>query len=211
MSISVDSSSYATYLQQLQSSSKSNSSAQVQSGTDSRPPPPPADGDNPMMKDLTSALSELGIDVSSLTGSSDDDSDDSTTTSSTSSSSSSSSTSATSSSDAQSALQSFVQSLMETLHQQGASGSQTASSDGYGDSNPMKQDMQTLIAKLSSGSDSSDTSDSGVSSLQSKFNDLLSSLGASNSGASLSDFLGNFASKMPSGGSATGNLVNTTA
>lgn len=209
MSISVDSSSYATYLQQLQSSSKSNSSAQVQSGTDSRPPPPPADGDNPMMKDLTSALSELGIDVSSLTGSSDDDSDDSTTTSSTSSSSSSSSsTSATSSSDAQSALQSFVQSLMETLHQQGASGSQTASSDGYGDSNPMKQDMQTLIAKLSSGSDSSD---SGVSSLQSKFNDLLSSLGASNSGASLSDFLGNFASKMPSGGSATGNLVNTTA
>ena len=101
---------------------------------------------------------------------------------------------------------------METLHQQGASGSQTASSDGYGDSNPMKQDMQTLIAKLSSGSDSSsDSSDSGVSSLQSKFNDLLSSLGASNSGASLSDFLGNFASKMPSGGSATGNLVNTTA
>ena len=72
--------------------------------------------------------------------------------------------------------------------------------------------MQTLIAKLSSGSDSSsDSSDSGVSSLQSKFNDLLSSLGASNSGASLSDFLGNFASKMPSGGSATGNLVNTTA
>ncbi len=209
MSISVDSSSYATYLQQLQSSSKSNSSAQVQSGTDSRPPPPPADGDNPMMKDLTSALSELGIDVSSLTGRSDDDSDDSSTSStSTSSSSSSSSTSATSNSDAQSALQSFVQSLMETLHQQGASGSQTASSDGYGDSNPMKQDMQTLIAKLSSGSDSSD---SGVSSLQSKFNDLLSSLGASNSGASLSDFLGNFASKMPSGGSATGNLVNTTA
>ena len=48
--------------------------------------------------------------------------------------------------------------------------------DGYGDSNPMKQDMQTLIAKLSSGSDSSDTS--GISAEMEACERVLASAGA---------------------------------
>ena len=104
---------------------------------------------------------------------------------------------------------------METLHAQGSSDSSSTSTEGYGETNPMKTDLNTLLSKLSSADDSateSTSTDGSVSDLQSKFSDLLSSLGASDSGVSLSDFLQSFSSKVPDGSNShIGNVVNTTA
>ncbi len=82
----------------------------------------------------------------------------------------------------------------------------------------MKADMQTLLSKLglsseSSSTDSTSSTDSSVSELQSKFSDLLESLGASDSGISLGDFLTSFSGKIPEGRGQgrIGNVVNTTA
>jgi hypothetical protein len=49
--------------------------------------------------------------------------------------------------------------------------------------------------------------------LQTKFSDLLTSMGASASGVSLSDFLTSFSNKIPDGAGQgrIGNVVNTTA
>jgi hypothetical protein len=162
-----------------------------------------------MMSDLADVFAELGISTESLSASSSTDASGDTT-----------STTA-SSSDAQTALAAFMQTLMDTLHAQGAgkSAAENEGSDGYGQSNPMKADMQTLLSKLglasesTSSTDSTSSSDSSVSELQSKFSDLLNSLGASDSGVSLGDFLTSFSSKIPEGRGQgrIGNVVNTTA
>lgn len=206
MSLNIDaSSSYASLIQRLQSSTKTSNSSSVQG---SMPPPPPQGGENKMMSDLADVFAELGISTDALSASSSTDASGDTT-----------STTA-SSSDAQTALAAFMQTLMETLHAQGAGQSAAAGegSDGYGQSNPMKADMQTLLSKLglsseSSSTDSTSSTDSSVSELQSKFSDLLESLGASDSGVSLGDFLTSFSSKIPEGRGQgrIGNVVNTTA
>jgi len=207
MSLNIDaSSSYASLIQRLQSSTKTSNSSSVQG---SMPPPPPQGGENKMMSDLADVFAELGISTEALSTSSSTDSSSETT-----------STSA-SSSDAQTALAEFMQTLMDTLHAQGAGKSAAGNegSDGYGQDNPMKADMQTLLSKLglssdtSSSTESTSASDSSVSELQSKFSDLLNSMGASDSGVSLSDFLTSFSSKIPNGGGQgrIGNVVNTTA
>lgn len=65
MSLSIDSSgTYLSYLQKTQSTS-SQQGSQVQGGGNP-PPPPPSDGNNPMMSDLMSALSSLGISTEQL-------------------------------------------------------------------------------------------------------------------------------------------------
>jgi len=205
MSLNIDaSSSYATLIQRLQSSTKTSNNGDVQGSM----PPSPKGGENKMMSDLADVFAELGISTESLTTSSTDSS--STTTN-----------SSTASSDAQTALAEFMQTLMDTLHAQGSGKSSGGSdgSDGYGQDNPMKADMQTLLSKLglssdtSSSTESTSASDSSVSELQSKFSDLLNSMGASDSGVSLSDFLTSFSSKIPNGGGQgrIGNVVNTTA
>ncbi|GAB3215508.1 hypothetical protein [Pseudaeromonas pectinilytica] len=207
MSLNIDaSSSYASLIQRLQSSTKTSTSSSVQG---SMPPPPsPQGGESKMMSDLADVFAELGISTDALTTSSSTDTSSETT-----------STSA-SSSEAQTALAEFMQTLMDTLHAQGAgkSAAENEGSDGYGQSNPMKADMQTLLSKLglsseSNSTDSTSSTDSSVSELQSKFSDLLNSLGASDSGISLGDFLTSFSSKIPEGRGQgrIGNVVNTTA
>lgn len=205
MSLNIDaSSSYASLIQRLQSSTKTSTSGSVQG---SMPPPPPQGGENKMMSDLADVFAELGISTESLTTSSTDTSSDTTSTT-------------ASSSDAQTALAEFMQTLMDTLHAQGPGKSAAGNegSDGYGQDNPMKADMQTLLSKLglsseSSSTDSTSSTDSSVSELQSKFSDLLESLGASDSGISLGDFLTSFSGKIPEGRGQgrIGNVVNTTA
>lgn len=106
-----------------------------------------------------------------------------------------------------SALSSFMQTLMETLHSQGAGDEAIKSGDQQ--SNPMQLDLQSLISKLTGSSD--DSSDSGVSSLQSQFSSLLDSFGASDSGVTLDQFVSAFASKVPSGRSEPGYVIDTTA
>lgn len=207
MSLNIDaSSSYASLIQRLQSSTKTSNSSSVQGSMP--PPPPPQGGENKMMSDLADVFAELGISIEGLSASSSTDASSDTT-----------STTA-SSSDAQTALAAFMQTLMDTLHAQGAgkSAAENEGSDGYGQSNPMKADMQTLLSKLglsseSSSTDSTSSTDSSVSELQSKFSDLLDSLGASDSGVSLGDFLTSFSSKIPEGRGQgrIGNVVNTTA
>ena len=207
MSLNIDaSSSYASLIQRLQSSTKTSNSSSVQGSMP--PPPPPQGGENKMMSDLADVFAELGISTDALSASSSTDASGDTT-----------STTA-SSSDAQTALAAFMQTLMDTLHAQGAgkSAAENEGSDGYGQSNPMKADMQTLLSKLglsseSSSTDSTSSTDSSVSELQSKFSDLLESLGASDSGVSLGDFLTSFSSKIPEGRGQgrIGNVVNTTA
>lgn len=208
MSLNIDaSSSYASLIQRLQNSTKTSTSSSVQGSMP--PPPPPQGGENKMMSDLADVFAELGISTDALSASSSTDASGDTT-----------STTA-SSSDAQTALAAFMQTLMDTLHAQGAGQSTTENegSDGYGQSNPMKADMQTLLSKLGLSSettgstDSTSSTDSSVSELQSKFSDLLESLGASDSGISLGDFLTSFSSKIPEGRGQgrIGNVVNTTA
>lgn len=163
------------------------------------PRKPPEGGE--MMAQLEQALSNMGIDLSSLSG-----------TSSASSPSGTEDATTTTSTDSQSAMKEFMQTLMETLHEQGKPEENSSTTGNYQSDNPMLKDLNTLISKLSNGSsDSSDgTDNSGISKLQSSFDNLISSLGGTTGSASLADFLGQFASGMKDAPPA-GNNVQTTA
>ena len=94
MSLNIDaSSSYASLIQRLQSSTKTSNSSSVQG---SMPPPPPQGGENKMMSDLADVFAELGISIEGLSASSSTDASSDTT-----------STTA-SSSDAKTALAAFM-------------------------------------------------------------------------------------------------------
>lgn len=188
MSVSSVSANSLSSLVQTMQSSMQNSSVK---GEDKRMPPPPPQEGGQMMSDLSDVLEELGISTATSTSSTDESSDSTTVTS----------------SDDQ--LKAFMETLMKTLHEQGAGKGESGSGSEYGETNPMKTDMQSLISKLTS---SGSSSDSAISELQSQFSALLGSSGAANSGVTLSDFLQKFSSKIPDGSnSRLGSVVNTSA
>ncbi|WP_421239844.1 hypothetical protein [Aeromonas enteropelogenes] len=144
------------------------------------PPPPPQGANNKMEEDLKSVLAELGL--SGGAEESDKVSDSSG-----------------------SSLETFMASLMDALHaqQEGSKAIAAGSSD-----NPMKLDLQSLLAQLDGEGEQS----SEVSALQSQFSSLLESSGSSGSGVSLKEFLSAFASKIPSDApDRRGYLVDTQA
>ncbi|MGY3927184.1 hypothetical protein [Aeromonas simiae] len=101
-------------------------------------------------------------------------------------------------------LTAFMQTLMETLHQQGAAQGQESAAQ----ESPMQRDLQSLLGQLTGSSESSSSS---TDELQGQFSSLLDSLGASESGVTLQQFLSAFSGKMENGRSEPGYFVNTSA
>ncbi|MCS0609393.1 hypothetical protein NX773_14575 [Massilia solisilvae] len=232
MSISSISSSLSSLTQTSQLGSASRASAddqaqQVQGGA----PPRPHGGGGLGKAVMQSLADTLGIDTSSAGGASATDGSTSTA---------ASTAGTTDVASAQQALGSFMQSLMSALHAQGAgasasSGTNGRDPDGDGDGHKgprmgqggpgrMESDLQSLIQKLASSSTGTSTSsdsttsshstpsDSGTSTLQDSFKNLLSALGVSTDGSSdkLNSFLQSLQSKMADVHPA-GNAVNTSA
>ena len=220
MSISALSSSSAasslSFLSRLSSTNKNSSNS-----TDGVRPPPPPDGGG-FADAIADALKSIGI------------SDTSTSTSSTDASaaaSSSDSTSTTDGTDIAAALGSFLQSLMGALHAQNSGNdapppySEQQGSGAPGGPGKLELDLQSLIAKLGSGSDSATTSTDGADSgdavdqLESAFGNLLDKLGTSSTASSdstsndaatkLAAFLQALSAKV-GGNGTSGNMVNTT-
>lgn len=183
--------------------------------TGGTPPPKPDDG--AFLDAISSALSAIGVTVADGESEASDDATASGT---------------AGTADAGQALGAFLHQLMGSLRAQGGAGD--SGEEGEGGEPPagpppggggsglgnIESDLQSLLSKLtSSGSDSTASSDSGVSELQSSFSSLLSALGgSSDSGSSdkLASFLqalsGSLGSASAGGSlSSSGNLVNTTA
>jgi hypothetical protein len=207
--------SQLSYVSKSSSASSGDASGQVRNG-----PPPPRDGGG-FMDAIASALQSIGV----------SNSDSGTSTTSTTSSTSDSSTdSSASSGNAAQALGSFLHELMGALHKQGATSSSSGDKPSYGappSGGPgrMEADLQSLISKLGSGSDSDtastgstastdseDSEDTTTSSLATSFQGLLQALGSDTSGAStkLTSFLQALSDKLPDAG-ASGNMINTSA
>jgi hypothetical protein len=198
--------SQLSYVSKLGSTSAGGESGQVGNG-----PPPPRSGSG-FIDAIASVLESLGLSEG-----------DSAT-----ADSSSPDAGSTGSGNAAQALGSFLHELMGALHEQGASSSESSSSSGDGQAygppggaggpggpggpGKLEADLQSLISKLGSSSEtagSDGTQDSG-SALQSSFQGLLEALGSdtSNSGSKLASFLQALSDKLPNAGSS-GNLINT--
>lgn len=179
--------------------------------------PPPRPDDSAFLDAISSALSSIGVTVAD--GESEASGD----------------AAASGTADAGQALGAFLHQLMGSLRAQ--SGAGNSGEEGEGGEPPagpppggggrgpgnIESDLQSLLSKLtSSGSDSTASSDSNVSELQSSFSSLLSALGGSsngnNSGSAdkLASFLqalsGSLGSASAGGSlSSSGNLVDTRA
>jgi hypothetical protein len=202
--------SQLSYVSKLGSASAGAESGQVGNG-----PPPPRSGGG-FIDAIASVLESLGLSEG-----------DSAT-----ADSSSPDASSTGSGNAAQALGSFLHELMGALHEQGASSSESSSSSGDGQAygppggaggpggpggpGKLEADLQSLIAKLGSSSESAgsegteDSAEDSGSALQSSFQGLLEALGSdtSNSGSKLASFLQALSDKLPNAGTS-GNLINT--
>jgi hypothetical protein len=199
-------------------SALSNILAQANPSTDgsnatATPPAGAPNGD--LIAAILSSLASLGATGSSTASA----------TSGTGSTASTSSTSgAASSTDVPADFQSFVHSLLAALKSQsGGDSAQHTASDGTTSTgsvtnsqggNPgsgLASDVDSLIQSLNNTSaDSSTTTSSADSTLQTSFNKLVADLGGSSGAASLTSFLQSFSANIQSA-SALGNLVNAQA
>lgn len=213
---SLTSSSAASQLSYVSKTGSANANDSGESGQVGNGPPPPQSGGG-FINAIASVLESLGLsEGDSATG-------DST-----------SSDGSTGSGNAAQALGSFLHELMGALHEQGASPESSSPGDGQaygppggnggpggpggpggaGGSGKLEADLQSLISKLGSSSEtagSDGTEDSG-SALESSFQSLLEALGSdtSNSGGKLASFLQALSDKLPNAGTS-GNLINTSA
>ena len=181
------------------------SNADGESGQVGNRPPPPPDGGG-FIDAVASALESLGISDGGSAG-----------------------TEASSSGNAAQALGSFLHEMMGALHEQGASSSPSPSSSsssgdshgyglpgGAGGPGKLEADLQSLIAKLGSSTEtdsadsSSDSTGEPGSWLETSCQSLLEALGGDTSDASgkLASFLQALSDKLPNAGTS-GNLINT--
>lgn len=179
------------------------SNADGESGQVGNRPPPPPDGGG-FIDAVASALESLGISDGGSAG-----------------------TEASTSGNAAQALGSFLHEMMGALHEHGASSSPSSSSSsgdshgyglpgGAGGPGKLEADLQSLIAKLGSSTEtdsadsSSDSTGEAGSSLETSFQSLLEALGGDTSDASgkLASFLQALSDKLPNAGTS-GNLINT--
>ncbi|HWW69562.1 MAG TPA: hypothetical protein VN089_06470 [Duganella sp.] len=209
----LSSTSAASQLNFLNRLGGSNSS----SGTEAVRRPPPPDGGG-FADAIAEALKSIGVTDTSTSG-----------TNGTTSTTSTGDTEATDGTDTVAdALGSFLQSLMGALHAQNSGQTEApspyseAAGKGGGGPGKLESDLQSLIAKLSSGgtatsADSTDDADA-VSDLETTFQNLLDKLGGgsatadadgTDAGTKLAAFLEALSSKV-GGSGASGNLVNTT-
>lgn len=221
MSISaLSSTSAASQVSFLNRLSSSNAAS---SGTDAVRRAPPPDGGG-FADAIAEALKAIGVTDTSVSG----------TTSSTGTTSADGADTTDSTDTVADALGSFLQSLMGALHAQNSGEAEApqpyseAGGKGPGGPGKLESDLQSLIAKLGSGSgatstdsaDSTDSTDStdAVSDLETTFQNLLDKLSGGTSADStdstdastkLAAFLEALSSKVGSSGSS-GNLVNTT-
>jgi hypothetical protein len=206
MSISaITSSSAATQLNPLNSVSK-HSRADGNAAPTGAPPRPPRGGG--FIEAIASALQQIGVDDAS--------SGATASTTATSTDGSTDSASADGGNVAQ-ALGSFLQSLMGALHQQGGDkGGPPPYGEGPQGGGPGKlgADVQSLISKLSSGG--TDSADGATDDLESSFKNLLDKLSggstdSTDANTKLASFLQALSNNLQaSGGSSSGNLINTT-
>ncbi|KQX01816.1 hypothetical protein ASC94_04290 [Massilia sp. Root418] len=212
--------SQLSYVSKLNATSGNASGEGSQVG--SRPPPP---DDGGFIDAIASALQSLGL------SSSDGATADSTGTSSTGADTGE----AAGSGNAAQALGSFLHELMGALHEQGTSSSASpppgggqaygppggGGPGGPGGPGKLEADLQSLVAKLTSGSDTATSeadeaaeatngAGTGATALETSFQSLLEALGSDTSDASgkLASFLQALSDILPNAGSS-GNLINT--